>query len=86
MGYKTVDYAEKEKLESEGHKVIACKGRFKDSPEYEFDFDMTLMPTESVTTVSDNTANVVKEPIVIANTIEEPKKRGNPNWFKGRKK
>jgi len=44
MGYKTSDYAEKERLEREGHTVIGLIGVPFSSPIYEFDFDVKQEP------------------------------------------
>lgn len=44
MGYKTSDYAEKERLEREGHTVIGLIGVPFSGTIYEFDFDVKQEP------------------------------------------
>ena len=67
MGYKTSDYAEKERLEQEGHTVIGLTSvPFSSVVTYEFDFDVKHEP------------DVKAEPAI---EPEKPR-RGNPNWRK----
>jgi hypothetical protein len=87
MGYKTTDNAEKEKLEKEGHKVIALKGIPYSGPEYEFDFDVPVKSEAPKEAIKEVIEKVEKEVEVPKKEIkEQPKRKGNPQWFGGKKK
>ena len=86
MGYKTTDYTEKERLEKEGHKVIACKGILKSGPEYEFDFDKEEIKNVEIVSIPAVVGKEEKSIEENKDIKEPPKKRGNPKWFKGMKK
>ena len=86
MGYKTTNNAEKERLEQEGHKVIACKGIPFSGPEYEFDFCLDY-PAPNVEIEEEKIVPATTHAIAPAKKEVKAKKkpRGNPNWIKRKK-